>query len=251
MIKLLATDVDGTLLSANENDVNDRILFALESIKKNRIKLAVTSGRSYFGLSKLFERVKEGTYFVSSDGACIFVNDKLVYHREISVNTAHKIVTDDSYKGCKVLVSTPFCSYVVGEDKAFANKLSGLHTDEIKFANSVFSIKEPICKISLFSEENQPKPLCNLPSGVRLAYNNTGWCEYVSALANKGNAISDIQTREIVAKSETVCIGDGENDFEMMKKAKIAVSANDSAKILDSVCTYHTDDVAKFLLELE
>jgi hypothetical protein len=41
------------------------------------------------------------------------------------------------------------------------------------------------------------------------------------------------------------------DDFEMMKKAKIAVSANDSAEILDSVCTYHTDDVAKFLLELE
>ncbi len=251
MIKLLACDVDGTLLAPDENFLSAGVMSALEKIKKDRKVLVVASGRSHFGLAKLLDSLKNDTYFVCCDGAVIIKNDKLLYHREISVNIAHKIVTDDIYKDCKVLVSTPFCSFVLGNDKEFAKRLSGLHTDKIEFAQSVFSIKEPICKIAIFNEKNQPLPLCSLPSGVRVAYNKTGWCEYVSAIANKGNAISDIQMREIVTKSETVCIGDGENDFEMMKKAKVAVSANNYAKVLDEVCTQHTDDVAGFLLGIE
>lgn len=250
MIKLVATDVDGTLLAPNEDFVSAGVMNALEKIKNDGKILVVSSGRSHFGITKLFDVVKTDTYFVCCDGAVIIKNDKILYHREISVNAAHKIVTDSTYKDCKVLISTPFCSYVVGKDEEFAKRLSGLHTDKIGFAQSVFSIKEPICKIALFNDKNYPLPLCNIPSGVRVAYNKTGWCEYVSAIANKGNAISDIQMREIVTKSETVCIGDGENDFEMMKKAKVAVSANEYAKVLDEVCTHHTDNVARFLLTI-
>ena len=57
-------------------------------------------------------------------------------------------------------------------------------------------------------------------------------------------------TRTKSEKEKVIFVGDGINDVEMMKKAKIASSANEAFEGLRGVCNHHTDDVAGFLENL-
>ena len=77
------------------------------------------------------------------------------------------------------------------------------------------------------------------------------WCEYVSTIANKGLAVSDLQMRLYLSKLDTLAIGDGVNDVEMMKKAKYSVAVQGACEQLKNVCNLYTDDVAAFLDNLQ
>ncbi|MBR2021258.1 MAG: HAD hydrolase family protein, partial [Clostridia bacterium] len=104
-----------------------------------------------------------------------------------------------------------------------------------------------IVKIAIWDKNGNAEPLGFLPKSLRVAYNVGEWCEYTSAISNKGLAVSDLQMRLYLTKFDTCAIGDGVNDIEMMKKAKVAVSANGAGQELRSVCNRHTDNVAEFL----
>jgi hydroxymethylpyrimidine pyrophosphatase-like HAD family hydrolase len=83
---------------------------------------------------------------------------------------------------------------------------------------------------------------------LRVSYNRDGFCEYVSAIANKGNALSDLQMRLYLSKLDTAAFGDGENDVEMMRHARISVSVGENcSEKLRSVCSQHTDVLDTFL----
>ena len=250
MIKLIVSDVDGTILTKEQNEVSGEMLCAIDALKKAGKKVAVASGRTYGSLENLFSAVKEDLYFICCDGAVIIHNDKVIYCKQIGVGDVIDVIKRPEYENCGILLCTPKNPYVIqgGEDFAItAEKQSG---EEMLYIERLYDIKDPIVKIAIWSKEGNAEPLNFLPKSLRVAYNAGEWCEYTSAISNKGLAVSDLQMRLYLTKFDTAAIGDGVNDIEMMKKAKLSVSANGAGNELKSVCSYHTEDVAGFLENL-
>ncbi len=250
MVKLIVSDVDGTLLASGEKCLSENITNALTCAKDSGIKFAIASGRSYCSLAEIFDSIKDDVYFICHDGSVIIENSKLLYARPISMTDVLSIVRNDLYKDCGIVLGTPFCSYVIKNVPDLESHISGLHTDSVCFTQDLYKITEPICKISIFNSKCTPAPISFKPQMLRVCYNNFGWCEYVSSIANKGLAVSDLQMRLYLSKFDTVCLGDGENDIEMMKKAKLAISANVSCNLLENVCNMHTNNVAQTIMTI-
>ena len=64
MIKLVATDMDGTFLDGNGCFDMDRLKSLLVSYKEKGIYFAVASGRGFLSLEKLFADVVIDYYFI-------------------------------------------------------------------------------------------------------------------------------------------------------------------------------------------
>lgn len=250
MIKLIVSDVDGTILAKSENRVSDKIFAAIENLKKAGKTVAVASGRTYGSLEKLFAPVKKDLYFICCDGAIVIHNDKVIYCKQIGMGDVMDVLKRPEYENCGILLCTPKIPYVIRGSEDFSITAETQSGEETFYVEKLYDIKEPVVKIAVWSKDGNAQPLNFLPKSLRVAYNVGEWCEYTSAISNKGLALSDLQMRLYLTKFDTCAIGDGINDVEMMKKAKIAVSANRAGDELKSVCSYHTEDVAGFLNNL-
>ena len=54
MIKLVATDIDGTLLQSGEREVPEAVFVQIDRLLKKGILFAAASGRQYSNLKNLF-----------------------------------------------------------------------------------------------------------------------------------------------------------------------------------------------------
>lgn len=250
MIKLIVSDVDGTILTKEQTEVSGEMLCAIDALKASGKTVAVASGRTYGSLEKLFCAVKQDLYFICCDGAVIIHNDKVIYCKQIGVGDVIDVIKRPEYENCGILLCTPKIPYVIQGSEDFAITAETQSGEETFYVERLYDIKEPIVKIAVWSKDGNAEPLNFLPRSLRVAYNVGEWREYTSAISNKGLAVSDLQMRLYLTKFDTAAIGDGVNDIEMMKKAKMAVSANRAGDELKSVCSYHTEDVAGFLNNL-
>lgn len=77
MIKLIASDMDGTLLDENSN-VPPETYGLIHELREHGIVFCVSSGRSYKFLRQAFEPVADEIDYVAANGAEIYVDGKLI-----------------------------------------------------------------------------------------------------------------------------------------------------------------------------
>ena len=68
-IRLIAMDLDGTLLMEDHMHISGRNLAALRSASDRGIRLAIASGRTYAGLSDTIAQLTFADYALISNGA--------------------------------------------------------------------------------------------------------------------------------------------------------------------------------------
>ena len=59
MVKLIASDLDGTLLQNGAHDVNPIVFDQIRTLKEHGIMFAAASGRQYLNLRRLFTPVQD------------------------------------------------------------------------------------------------------------------------------------------------------------------------------------------------
>ena len=103
MIKLIATDVDGTLVKDGTMTINPEYMTVIRKLTEMGITFVVCSGRQYDSERKLFEPLKDLVYFVSDGGTVIRKNDKI-----LKVHT----LPDETWKSMHRMVKRKKCRNV-------------------------------------------------------------------------------------------------------------------------------------------
>ena len=67
MIKLIASDLDGTLLKEGTMDINPEIYDIIRKLKAKGIVFAAVSGREYDSIERVFAPVKDDIYFIAGN----------------------------------------------------------------------------------------------------------------------------------------------------------------------------------------
>ena len=76
MIKLVASDLDGTLLFKGAQSLPEEIFPLIRQLKKMGILFVAASGRQYANMKKMFRPVVDDMAFISENGALAVYNEK-------------------------------------------------------------------------------------------------------------------------------------------------------------------------------
>ena len=152
-LKLIAGDIDGTLITNGKKEVSAETIALLRRLKKEKnIMFMAASGRQYQNLRLLFNRIKSDIIYLCENGCLGIYRNKIIYQKELNHDFALKIAADVlTLKDCEVQISTPKIQYIKPKTKAFADYMhneAGIKVKEIKDLNE---IKEPILKVAVYN----------------------------------------------------------------------------------------------------
>lgn len=237
MIKLIATDMDGTLLDENGKLPKD-FLPMLDKLMENDVKFVIASGRPYSSLYKIFKPISDKLQFICDNGAFVVENKQV-----LSIDVIDKHRVNDIIKTC---MEIPNIGITLGGTKGiYQNPCSEVFERErIKYyTNSIVvedlcTIDDDIFKIAICdlsgSAENSYKILApKFSDELNVVVSGEIWLDIMNKDVNKGNALEKIQKDLNISYEETMVFGDFYNDVEMLQKAHysfVMENANEDMK---------------------
>lgn len=239
MIKLVVCDIDGTLLEKNQREIDKDTVNALESLYKKGKIICFASGRTYFSMRKIAEPLSfaDDIYYICCDGALCIYRDKVLYHKQISTENMLRFARNSDYSHKAVMYYCDKFAYVTGSTPGLLDELEEAKIDRLDPISGIYDVKAPVFKIGVHGFGKRPEKLMPCPFELRVAYDAGDIVEYTSRFANKGLALSDLQTRLYLSKFDTAAFGDGDNDVEMFSKAKYTFANKDGSENLKTVAS--------------
>ena len=92
MIKLIASDLDGTLLKEGTMDINPEIYDIIRKLKAKGIVFAAVSGREYDSIERVFAPVKDDIYFIAGNGGIISYQGEIIEKMAIPADILKEVV---------------------------------------------------------------------------------------------------------------------------------------------------------------
>ncbi|MEI0703020.1 Cof-type HAD-IIB family hydrolase [Brachyspira intermedia] len=254
-IKLIATDLDGTLL----NDKKEIGSYTVEILNKlmndYKIELILSSGRPYEGVKNYNKLLKNNNYSIIFNGACIADKEgKVVYRKTIEENISESIIKlSEKYDVCihiydngKYIVSKedfPIKSYVQKEQSLPA--VYGLNNIRTYIIDKMLILGQRDILNKLQEEIDSQ-------FNVHSCFSGPLSLEITANGANKGNALKWICDNKGISPDNIIAFGDNFNDIEMIEYAGIGVAMSNAEEELKQKANYTTlsneeDGVGNFL----
>ena len=79
MIKLIVSDVDGTLVEDGSADINPELFEVILKLREKGIQFAIASGRPWSSVEHTFDPVKKKIFYISNNGSYIGCHGRSLY----------------------------------------------------------------------------------------------------------------------------------------------------------------------------
>ncbi len=261
MIKLVASDLDGTLIrnEYNKNDVDPKIIELIRELKKHGIKFAAASGRQYANIRRVFALVADEIDYVCENGALVVHDGEIVFKDKIDrkegLDLINRILSFD--KG-EVLVSGVDTCYINPKTQEYSDRIVKNLQNVTTLVDDFENIDEDFIKISMFypdgiSDEIHSyfDKLCDDGTYTNLtcALGGRQWIDFFHKNVHKGTALKILQDFVPCDESETMVFGDNENDIGLMRGSLFSYCMTSGNEKTKKEAKFLTDDVAKTLGE--
>ena len=248
MIKLIVSDVDGTLVPEGTNDLNPEFFTLIRRLKAQGIYFAVASGRHKCSIEKMFAPVKEDIFYITSNGAYTGT-----CHERLAVSELPKEVCQKIFQDFKTLGDFPYmaesidAAYTICPDPEFTRVLTEDYGYKMTRCASTEDFGDDIIKFSLYHPEN----VLNFDGELLKKWNEickcsisvTHWIDFIPMDTNKGNALARLQERLGITIQETIAFGDQANDIEMLKQAYFSHAMANAGCAVKNAARFTCDSV--------
>ena len=249
MIRLIACDLDETLLDVHKNIPRSN-LDAIQKAKDAGIYFVCASGRGYTSMDTILKQLdsyqKANEYTISNNGGIVVENKdfKHICFHHFSFELANALFTYGMSQDVCVAVFTDHDVYAFHLNDDEKQWLMMFKDDAIICEDDTidFLKDEPIVKI-LFENQDlrvlqniakNMQPL--LENKVSHSFSSNRYLELNPIGVDKGTALKQLAAYLHIPMEETMAIGDNDNDISMLKAAGISVAvANASDHVLDIV----------------
>lgn len=260
MIKLVVSDIDGTLVKDGSHDINPEMFTLIKKLKNKGILFAAASGRQYPSICRLFEPVKEDVIFIAENGAYVVCRDTELSHTPMRREMVEDIVKQmRQIPDCILTASGKHATYIENEDKEFLDWLVNGYRNNVECVEDVLQVDAEIVKLALYGRHGIEEAIAQLvpvwKDKVKVVVSGTMWLDFMDASVDKGNALDRIQQITGIQKEETICFGDNSNDIGMFHRAGKSYAVATANPLLQKeateiIGTYEQDSVMKQLEKL-
>lgn len=221
-VKLIASDMDGTLLKGWRRDVDPRAFPLIEALAARNVPFFAASGRQYRSLQTLFAPVKDLIGYVCENGALAIYRGETLVKRTIPQDKAleicHAIMDDPD---CDLLVSGERTCYALAESTEFIDHLINVVKNDVTPVARPEDIPEPMIKVSYRVPDNRRDETAAafngmFGAGYHTVTSGTIWVDIIQDGTDKGTALAAVGERLGIAPADMLAFGDELNDVEML-----------------------------------
>lgn len=246
MIKLIASDMDGTLLDDNKRLPED-FYEVVDALCERGIKFTVSSGRTFAALSHLFrEEYLDKIDFICDNGAYIVHEGKTIDITPLERATFEEFVhAAEDIGGFRLLVCAVGGTYHLPCDPEFDREVSRFYKNHIP-CTDLFSIDDTIYKLAVCDmqgAQERGKPALDAVFGDRLNIQVSGpiWMDVMSGGVSKGAALKKLAAVLGIDVSETMAFGDYYNDEDMLRAAGVSFAMANGNDYIKSITDHIAD----------
>lgn len=259
MIKLIATDMDGTFLDSNKQ-FDPKFIELFYKMKEKDIKFVVASGNQYYRLYQKFLPLSEHMYFIAENGSYIAKGSTELYSNVIAKDNVTRIK--------EILLSLPRIFVVLcGRKGAYVLKDYFEYRYEVKkyycaysFVDSFDDIHDDIMKIAIYDTKHCIEELIDdvkkqLPDDVKVVTSGNEWMDIQNKDVHKGVGMQFLQYIYDIEPSECVAFGDQMNDYELLQQVQYGYAMGNAVEPIQKIAyevigTHDEQSVIKKIKEI-
>ncbi|MFZ7131537.1 MAG: Cof-type HAD-IIB family hydrolase [Eubacteriales bacterium] len=262
--KLLATDIDGTLLDSKKI-IPSRNIDVLYRLRDKGIKIMFSTGRTMESAISYAASIDLEPSIAGSNGAIVAYEQHLQYYhldKEEIIDYAKKCEELDLY----YLIITEDTSYYYRsldsyfefyEDNAMVNNSAVLQKELFESIHQISNQEDlnRIIKFDIFQKDDRLRWVNTFLNYDHYSVVNPDnhYIELTGKKVNKGYAVKEVAEYYDIPMESVVAIGDSENDLSMFKDAGLSIAmgnAQDKIKIRAQMVT-STNDQCGFANAIE
>ncbi|MFN4224402.1 MAG: Cof-type HAD-IIB family hydrolase [Fervidobacterium nodosum] len=234
MVKLIVTDLDGTLLNDDKHIPDDNIIALREAMEKG-VHVSIATGRNFGSAKRYIKELGLDVPVIFQNGAFIYqwMEDKVIYKSDLKSEIAKLIVEKAREKGLFYVVYIDFLEekdmYI---DANYSGEfLSYLKQNEwrINYVSDVvnyISNRDSIAEVALVGDEEKIKNIVEddlfiFGESVSVVKNNRinseVFYEFFGPNSSKDISFNYLLKYFNVKPEETMYLGDNYNDIGMLK----------------------------------
>lgn len=245
-IKMVVFDIDGTLLSAGKDKIEQSAVEAIHKLKENGIKVLVATGRSMGFIKDHVKEVLDCDYYVTINGHCVLDRNKEVIIRH-TINPASVIRMLDLCKSLNIPMGlkTAHQMIVLNDYEGFYKHYSQgfdvrhLLLDDSKNQDYFIKTDAPL-SVFLITPHSKIEPYkADFPEFQFIEAGPVSM-DVFGADINKTLGIQEVLELNNLTWDNVMSFGDGDNDIDMTKQAAIGIAMGNATETMKSISDFIT-----------
>ena len=251
MIKLVVTDIDGTIADKDAN-ISQKVRNSINKLKAKGVKVVLATGRMFRAAYPVLEDLKLDTPIISYQGGFVkefYGEQKVLYSKYTDKTLAYEVIDYFRSKNIHINVYVNDVLYVEKEDeyvkKYVENRniiykvVNDLKNLDINGIHKVLGIDKDPQKIFNATEELKEK----YKNKLYIIRSTPHYCEVSNPEASKAAALCFLRDYWGFKPDEVLAIGDQDNDIDMIEAAGVGVSMGNGTPKLKEKADFITKSV--------
>jgi len=249
MYKLIAIDMDGTLLN-DEKKISQANYEAIQQARECGVKVVLASGRPLVG----FKRYLEELNLISENDYAVAFNGALVQSAEGSKTISKIPLTLEDYKNLyKLSKELDVNIHALTDTSVISPKDSEYTRQEANWnsiPNEIIAVDDVDADTTIVKVMFVDKPeiieriIQMIPEEVSSKYTVVRsapfYLEFLNKAVNKGAGVAALAEKLNIKQEEVICIGDAGNDIHMIEYAGLGVAMGNAFPEVKKVANFIT-----------
>lgn len=249
MYKLIALDMDGTLLKEDKT-ISKENFEAIKKAKEKGVKVVLSTGRPKKGIEKHLKELD----LISNEDYCVTYNgsvientgtQEIIFKKLLASEDAHYLYSLSKELDINIHALTP-TSCIAPKLSKYTElevTLNAIDFEEVDFTTLTDST--PIVKIMFVDEPDKlSEAIAKLPEEIYEKYTVVQsapfFLEFLDKTVNKGAGVKALADSLGINKNEVICIGDAGNDIHMIEYAGLGVAMGNAFSEVKKIANYIT-----------
>ncbi len=242
-IKLVVTDMDGTLLNSG-HEVSPLFFKLFHELRAKDIIFAAASGRQYNSIADKLQPIKDDIIIIAENGGFAVQNGTEIVSTPLGHQKQKQILTVlEGVSGVYPVLCGKKKAYIQTDSTDFIDKLKEYYTD-FAVLEDLKSHQEEIMKIAVYHYQNSEKHIYpfvrHFEGELKVKVSGENWVDLSHINAHKGYALQKVQQRNGISPAETLVFGDYNNDLEMMALSDFSVAMENAHPNVLEAARYRT-----------
>ena len=254
MIRLIASDLDGTLLHNGAQRLTQRTIELIRALTRKGIRFIAASGRQYDNERRLFAPIKDEISYIAENGSLCIHQGEVISRGIIPDDLAYRIMRDiKKNPDYEIVVSREDTCLIENRCPEFVNHIVNVMKNTTEIVDDITKIKGPFLKIAVANMKSHDvhsylKELQGKYSDqLKVVTSGNIWIDFIVPGYNKGTGLQAFLDLFGVKPEECMAFGDQYNDIEMLKLAGYGYAMSNAAPGIAGHAKYVTDSVEEVL----